>query len=225
MKKIIGLIVAVEINAVLDKYKDITKLDDNVYDVWLVEKDNAKIYISKSGAGEIYASACTQYLITKYNVEVIVNFGIVGALTQELSHESVCLIKKIIHYDFDISKVDNVKVGRYLEYDNEYIECNSKLIDIALSVNSNLKLTTCASGDKFVSDMIAKQKLHDDFGADIVEMESAGIIITCDRNKIPCIFFKAIADTLFGGADEYWKQVGEASKMCLNIVDKVLESL
>lgn len=224
MKKI-GMVVAVEIEAVIEKYAGLEKIENIPYEIWRTNIKNVELYILKSGAGEIFASAGTQYLITKYNVELIVNFGIVGALTEELSHESVCLVEKVVHYDFDTSAVDNCAVGRYLNYESEYIGVNKKLLDVAKSVFPNLKEVICASGDKFVADSEQKKNLHEKFNADIVEMESAGISLTCDRNNIPCIFIKTIADTLFGGANQYEVEFERASKMCMAITEKIIERL
>lgn len=157
MKKI-GMVVAVEIEAVIEKYAGLEKIENIPYEIWRTNIKNVELYILKSGAGEIFASAGTQYLITKYNVELIVNFGIVGALTEELSHESVCLVEKVVHYDFDTSAVDNCAVGRYLNYESEYIGVNKKLLDVAKSVFPNLKEVICASGDKFVADSEQKKE-------------------------------------------------------------------
>ena len=222
--KNIGMIVAVEINAVLNKYKNIKKIENKPYEIWLVETDDTNLFILKSGAGEIFASASTQYLILKYNVQAIVNFGIVGALVEDLKKDNVCLIKDIIHYDYDISQVDKVKVGRYLEYPSEYLEVDKNLLDIATKCYPDLRLVTCASGDKFVASDIQKQNMHSQFGAEICEMESAGIWLTCNRNNVPCLFIKAIADTLFGGADEYWQNLNKSSEICLNILDTIIKN-
>lgn len=221
----IGMIVAVEIDAVLNKYANIKKIESSPYEIWQLDMGNSQVYVLKSGAGEIFASASTQYLILKYNVKAIINFGIVGALVEDLKKENLCLIKNIVHYDYDISQVDKVNIGRYLEYPNEYLEADQELINIAKECYPDLKLVTCASADKFVADETKKQQLHSQFGAEICEMESAGILLTCDRNKVPCLFIKAIADTLFGGANEYWKNLKKSSEIALDIVDKIIKRI
>ena len=75
--KRLGMVVAVEIDTVIKKFAKIEKIENSPYEVFRVDIFDATIYILKSGAGEVFASAGTQYLITKYNVEVIVNFGVV----------------------------------------------------------------------------------------------------------------------------------------------------
>ena len=56
-------------------------------------------------------------------------------------------------------------------------------------------------------------------------MEASGILLTCIRNKIPALFIKVVADTLFGGADEYSKKTDEAVRTCVHILDHIMENL
>ena len=86
MKKI-GMIVAVEINSVLNKFG--SKLTSNKlvsgYKVLEYETNDYQLIIVNCGAGEIAASSAAQFLISEYKVDLIVNFGVVGGLTEEMS--------------------------------------------------------------------------------------------------------------------------------------------
>ena len=75
-------------------------LEVSVYDM-----GGNELYVTRSGAGEIYAAAATQHLITGYGVELIVNFGICGGLTPEMSLCRICVVGSVVHYDFDTSPV------------------------------------------------------------------------------------------------------------------------
>ena len=121
-KKTIGMLVAVEIGAVLSRYGDkLTDVSETGFDVKRLDSDDYTMYILKSGAGEIAAAAGTQFLITKYGAEFIINFGVVGGLTPEMSLAKTCVVESVVHYDFDTSTIDNCEVGRYLEYPSIYI--------------------------------------------------------------------------------------------------------
>lgn len=226
MKKI-GMIVAVEMDAVLSRLGgEIKKIEEKPFEIWEAQRgESVNVYILKSGAGEILASAGTQYLITKFGVEAVVNFGIVGALTENLKKEEVCIVKSVVHYDYDTSAVDNVGVGRYLDQESEFIKTDENLRAVAKSVFPSLKEVVCASGDKFIADAKQKSHLKDTFGAEICEMESAGILLTANRNNVPALFIKAISDTLFGGAEEYHVQRDKTADICFAIVDRVILKL
>lgn len=152
--------------------------------------------------GEIAASAACQLLITKYGVDCILNFGVVGALTPKASVQSFVYVKDVVHYDMDVSVVDGFPVGRYDCFDDVAVECDETLLEKALKFNS-LPLARCASADKFVGDIEAKTALNVNFGAEICDMESAGILFTCRFNNVPCLMVKCISDSLTDGFSEY----------------------
>ena len=80
MKKIV-LLTAVEIASVMEKYADsLVKEEVNGFDVYSIDFGDKIMYVAQSGAGEIRAAACTQILISRFDVDLVVNFGVVGAL-------------------------------------------------------------------------------------------------------------------------------------------------
>ena len=225
MKKI-GMIVAVEIQSVLDKYgSQLAETEKAGYKVLEYQTNNYHLVILNCGAGEIAAASGTQFLISEYGVDLVVNFGVVGGLTGAMSTTKVCIVDKVVHYDFDTSAVDNIEVGRYLQYPDIYIPVSAELKEIALRVHPELVPVICASGDKFVSDEQAKRNLHDQFGADICEMEAAGIALTCNRNKVPCVMIKIVSDSIKGGYQEFLEMKNTAATICLEIVDKIMEQI
>lgn len=152
--------------------------------------------------GEICASAAVQLLISRFNVNVVLNFGVVGALTEQASHYNMVYVSHVTHYDMDTSSIDNCGVGYYCTFSTDSFAADEQLLASAKQV-LDLPVVKCASADKFVSDSAVKADLADRFGADICDMESAGVLIACKLNNVPCLFVKCIADTLFGGAEEY----------------------
>ena len=49
------------------------------------------------GPGEIAAASGTQFLISEYHVDIVMNFGVVGGLTEEMSKTKVCIVEKVVH--------------------------------------------------------------------------------------------------------------------------------
>ncbi|MBR4878369.1 MAG: 5'-methylthioadenosine/S-adenosylhomocysteine nucleosidase [Clostridia bacterium] len=226
MKKI-GMIVAVEIQSVLDKYgaQLAEKKDVAGYQVLEYQTADYQLIIANCGAGEISAASGTQFLISEYKVDVVVNFGVVGGLTEEMSKTKLCIVDKVVHYDFDTSAVDNVEVGRYLNYPDVYIPATPELKEIAIKAHPELLPVICASGDKFVADPEAKAALNKQYGASICEMEAAGIVLTCNRNKVPCVLIKIVSDGIHGGFEEFLETKDTAAAMCLEIVEKIIPQI
>lgn len=161
MKKI-GLIVAIEINSVLIRYgKPVAEKEAAGCRIFEYNTGRYSLIVAHCGAGEIAAATATQYLITAYGVDLILNFGVVGGLTADMAKTKVCIIEKVVHYDFDTSAVDEgVVPGRYIQYPDVYIPMSEETVKQALGVYPDLKPVTCASGDKFVADPKIKAELH-----------------------------------------------------------------
>lgn len=225
-KKVIGMLVAVEIDAVLSRYGErLTDVSEAGYSIKRLDDETHTMYILNSGAGEIAAAAGTQFLITKYGAEFIINFGVVGGLTEEMSLAKTCVVESVVHYDYDTSSIDNCERARYLEYPSIYIPAPREPLETALAAEPTLKRVICASGDKFVDDGAKKRALHEAYGADICEMEAAAILLTCNRNSVPCLMIKAVSDAIEGGCDEYRAEVSRSAEICLDAAYKAIEKL
>ncbi|WP_234124324.1 5'-methylthioadenosine/S-adenosylhomocysteine nucleosidase [Clostridium hydrogenum] len=225
MKKI-GMIVAVEIEVALKKYgKSIKKLEFGAYSVYQYKLGENDLFVIHSGVGEIAAAIATQFLILKFDVDLIVNFGIVGGLTQEMAVLKTCIVESVIHYDFDTSEADGCAVGRYLEYPSAYIPTTKEIVDKAVEIEPSLRKVICASADKFISRKEKKEELHNMYNADICEMEAAGIVLTCNKNKIPCLLIKTISDSITGGATEFKNVFDESARICLEITNSILKDI
>lgn len=225
-KNRVGLLVAVEIESVVSKYgHPVNKEFAGGFEVLRYKNKYYELCVVNSGVGEIAAAAATQMLIDVYDVKMVVNFGVVGGLTEEMSLAKTCIVEKAVHYDFDLSQLDSVAIGQYPNFMDIYLYPDKTLIEKALSICPYLKKVTCASGDKFVSLPEEKFKLHRDFGADICEMESAAIILTCNRNKIPCLLIKAVSDSLVGGGGEFYSELKKTSDICFFVTDKLIKEM
>lgn len=174
--------------------------------------------------GEIAAAAGCQLLISKYNVDVILNFGVVGALTNKTSLLTTTYVKSVCHYHMDTSEIDNVPQGRYFCFDDVLVLVDQNILNKALTVKQ-LPVVTCASADKFVCDPQEKAALNATYGAEICDMESAGVLFTCKFNNIPCLLVKCVSDSLFGGANEYEQNAARAADDFFNYATKLIEVL
>lgn len=175
--------------------------------------------------GEIAASAACQLLISKYAVDVIFNFGVVGALTEQMSLLSTVFVGSVVHYDMDTTQIDeHLTVGRYGCFDEVAVECDKGLLKKAAEV-ANLPVVRCASADKFVSAPDQKSALCQNFGAEICDMESAGVLFACKFNNIPCLMIKSISDSLFGGSGEFTQNAVKAVEGFWNLATAICAKL
>lgn len=222
----IGIVVAVETDAVLKKYGEaMTTEEVHGFTVRTYQNERYRTIVVDAGAGEIHAAIATQLLISEYKADLIVNFGVAGALTERLRTAELCVVEKVIHYDFDTTGWLNLPQGRYPGQDSPYWQTTEALISRACRVCPTLVRVTCASADKFVDQAGVKAALQRSCKADICEMESAGVIITCSRNQVPCLVIKAISDSLTGGGREFFSELGRVSEICFGMVDEILQNM
>lgn len=224
--KTIGMVVAMdkEIKPFFTEYgENIVEKTVGGYSVFECDINDKKVYLIKSGIGEIYAAAATEILISVFNCEIIVNFGVCGSLNDNISVCETVIVNGVVHYDFDLSEIDDVKVGQYPSYD-VILKPSEELVNFALSVNSNVKTAICASADKFVSKPSVKEKLVNDFNADVCDMECAAILLTSLNAGVPALIIKAVSDGN-GGAEEFNRRVLEACKVYIDTIKVILERI
>ena len=224
--KNIGMLVAVEMDAVMRRYGQPGEVSELWgFKVLSYQMDTYRMYVVNSGIGEIAAAAATQLLIDRFGVELVVNFGVVGGLTEEMGRTKTCIVEKVVHYDFDCSGIDPVAPGQYPGYADVFLPTTAELVERATALQPDLKRVVCASADKFVDGREAKSALHARYGADICEMEAAGVVLTCNRCGVPCMLIKTVSDALDGGGEEFYAQVQRTSLICLELTDKIIRAL
>lgn len=221
-----GLIVAVELDAVTRRYGEPEKKTVcGGFEVSVYRIGDRFLHVLNCGAGELSAAAGTQVLISCFGAELIVNFGVVGGLTPEMALARTCIVKGVVHYDFDPGAFTGTPVGQYAGFDSPVMPASPEYVQKALEICPELKPVICASADKFVEDKNKKAELHTKFGADICEMEAAGIVLTCHRNNVPCLLIKTVSDGLEGGFEEFSREIGRASDLCLRTVEEIIAGL
>jgi len=222
----IGLIIAIEreLKSFLEYGNNYETENVNNRLVYKTKINNHEIYAMKSGYGIIDASSATQLLITKYGIDMIVNFGVSGALVTGLKVSDIFVVTKALNYDYDVSPIDPVKLHQYEEYDDEYIPLDKDLVQFCKDVDSNLVEATVASGGKFIDKMDQKIELREK-GCNICDMEIAGIARVCNIAGIKCLSIKCISDTFEGDGGDFNTNVIAAAKVAFDVILKVLHRL
>lgn len=181
------------------------------------------VMVVQSGAGEIRAAAATQALISECNVGAILNFGVCGGLDEQIPLAQPVIVSNVIHYDFDISGVDNCEPAKYEQYPSVYIPADLDIVYTAAGANPGIRRVTCASGDKFLDRAGDKRSLHARFGtAQICDMEAAGILLTANLSGVPALLIKSVSDGVTGGAEEYRRTLDRAAESCLGVLENYL---
>ena len=221
-----GILVAIELDAIHTLYPDAEELDGPTgYKTLKIRKPGRVIYVCQCGMGTVAASAGVQYLISRFHVSAIVNFGVVGGLTPDMKQQKVCLVDRVVHYKYDCHEFMDLVPGQVDGHSSVFLPTDAALKAIVREAAPDLPLVTCCSGDKFVGTAEEKALLHRQFEGDICDMESAGIVLTCEANGVPCLLFKAVSDGLADGAAGFYAELQSASLLCLRMADKMMGKL
>ena len=192
-----------------------------VFSVKMYVHAGKELYFATSSVGEIAASACTQLLITAYNVELIFNYGLCGSLDGSGLGETF-LVSGIVHYQFDCSDLDGSLPGKYDRFDSAVIPTDENMLKLVKGLFPHLKTVVCASGDKFIADSALKNSLSQTYGAGVCEMESAGVLITSKNAGVPQVILKTVSDGA-DDADTFVSFVSGKNIEYINVVAKVIE--
>ncbi len=222
----IGLLIAIEreLAAFLQSGEERKEEKAAGKTVYKTRMEGHDVFAVQSGCGEIDAAAATMLLIVKYGCEVILNFGVTGALEEGLKVEDLFAVEKVCHYDFDTSAIDAVKKGQYIEYPDEFIPLDAGLITLVTDRIPGIRKITVASGDKFVEDRNEKLRLRE-MGCGICDMEAAGIARTCERSGVKCLSIKCISDAFDGNGADFEKNVKSSAEKAFRAIREVLKAL
>ena len=177
-----------------------------------------------SGYGEIDAAAATQLLISHTGCELVINFGVVGAIVPGLKVEDLFLVEKVCHYDYDVSPIDPVKKHQYVEYDDEFIPLDKSLVALVQKKLPSVKTVAVASGDRFVEAVEDKEKLAS-LGCQVCDMEIAAIARICLNNNVKCLSVKCISDTYEGDGGDFNANVTRSADAAFAMLRDVMRVL
>ena len=221
----IGIVIAVEkelVSFLKSSYEIEIKSNKNIQYYKTKINDN-EVYAIKSGCGLIDAAAATQFLISVLDVELILNFGVTGALDPSLKVSDLFVVNKCLNYDFDTSCVDPVRKHQYMEFEDEFMPLDRQLIKFVKGIR-DIKEVNCASGDQFVEDKKEKEKRFA-LNCQICDMELAAIVRVCFLNNVKCISIKCISDAYDGDGSDFITNVRISSDKAFNLISEILTKL
>jgi adenosylhomocysteine nucleosidase len=198
------------------------------YKIFKCEYKNIDIYLACSGIGKVNAAACTQKLIDVFDVEAVINMGIAGAVSKELSTLDVVIGADVVYHDFSPAEL----LDRYHPFKRNF-KCDNKLIEIAEMSCKNIlnphqyKVGRIASGDCFVEDNSTKSYIREQLKAVCCEMEGCSVGHTCFLNDVPFLILRSISDLADEGAQMSYsefeqKAAVQANGIVIGMLDQIM---
>ena len=160
--------------------------------------DGLDAVVVQCGVGKVNAAMCAQILCSVFGVTHLVNTGIAGSLCAELDIGDLVVSKDAMYHDFDCVHF-GYEMGRVPGMDTVAFPADEAMIGYALAAAEEVnpghaRTGRVASGDLFVAEKSAKNRIIEKTGALCTEMEGAAIAHTAYRNKVPFVILRAISD-------------------------------
>ena len=189
---------SVEVELLKNKMENLTVTSHAGMEFFDGKLEGLDAVVVQCGVGKVNAAMCAQILCSVFGVTHLVNTGIAGSLCADLDIGDLVVSGDAMYHDFDCVHF-GYEMGRVPGMDVVAFPADKTMVDYALtaaeSVNpGHAKVGRVASGDLFVAEKAAKERIIEKTGALCTEMEGAAIAQTAYRNKVPFVILRAISD-------------------------------
>lgn len=154
---------------------------------------NASVVLVQSGIGKINAAICATTLILQYQITHLINVGIAGSLSNELTVLDTVISDEVAFHDisFPLYETISPKITKF-PADKELIEMAIKAIENQKEVQ--YKVGRVVTGDDFVESDMQKNDIVTRLSPLCVEMEGAAIAHAAYIAKVPFVILRTISD-------------------------------
>ncbi len=218
----------VEIQEVLNNLSKTKNTKISNFEITTGKLGKRDIVLAKSGVGKVSSAITTQFIIDKYKPKYIINIGIAGSLTDKLKAGDIIIAQNMVQHDFDVTAFGNPR--GYIDNGKEphkptFFHSDKNLIEKFKNNIENCTIGTIVTGDIFVNNERLKEQIRYEFNADAIDMESAAIAQTAQRNNIPIIVLKTISDSENNSTNEYSQNKESSAQQSALKIISVLKKL
>ena len=150
-----------------------------------------EIAVCVCGVGKVNAASGTQLLVSKFDAEKLLNFGVAGGLNKGTKLCQVYQISAAVQFDFDLVQLNGTKIGTLDEYEENYLILNQ--------FKAPFEKKKLGTADRFNDSPADYKLLTEDLEADIRDMEGAAIVQAAFAAGLPVYSVKAISDVAGSG--------------------------
>ncbi len=164
------------------------------------------VVVVRCGVGKVNAALCTQALIDLFHVDVVINTGIAGSLSNTLDIGDFVISCKTLQHDVDVSALGYepacIPGSNSVFVESDPCWCKSIYSHACTQDASYASYTgVVATGDQFVADGSRKTWIAQQWNALCCEMEGGSIAQVASANQLPFVIVRAISDKADGSAE------------------------
>lgn len=190
----IGVVIAMQSEAeiLLSQMKIIRSLVVSGKNVHVGRAFGKDLALCVCGVGKVNAALGTQLLVSKFDAEKILNFGVAGGLNKNTELCAVYQITAAVQFDFDLVDLNGTKIGTLNEYTENYLTLNH--------FKAGLEKRKLGTADRFNDSPADYKLLTEELNADIRDMEGGAIVQAAFAAELPVYSVKAISDVAGSGS-------------------------
>ena len=217
----IGVVIALQSEAeiLLSQMKISRSLSVSGKNVHVGRAYGKDIALCICGVGKVNAALGTQLLVSKFDAEKILNFGVAGGLNKNTKLCAVYQIVAAVQFDFDLVQLNGTKIGTLDEYKENYLNLNR--------FKAPLEKRKLGTADRFNDSPDDYKLLTEELQADIRDMEGAAIVQAAFAAELPVYSVKAISDVAGSGSttEQYLANKDKALKNLQEKLPAIFEEL
>ena len=213
----IGIIIAMEKE--MRKYHELYKLElvNSKFNIYKFNYDDKELFLVKCGVGKVNSSLITQYLIDTYQVDLIINSGCAGSLTDKVKVMDTIIVDAVTYHDFSPIEI----MEKYIP-ENGKIKVNSLIIESAQVIANKSKLSYhiggIASGDSFITDSKMRDDIFKRTNCLAVDMESMSIAQVSKLNNVAFLIVRTISDFADGNEEQEEKASNISAQFVIDFI-------
>lgn len=176
--------------------------------VWTGAHGGAEIVLAQAGIGKINAAAATTLLLDRFGADTLIFSGVAGGLDPDLPVGSVLLAERLAIHDYGVvsgGKLTPVAYGvipigappltELVPAQPEVIRNFRALADrIAPRLDGPVRLGGVVTGDYFLNCAETRGRLHADFRAEAIDMESGAVHQVAEAWGKPLYVIRTLSD-------------------------------
>ena len=190
-----------------------------------------EVVVVRSGIGKVNAAICAQILVDVFAVDIIINTGIAGGISDAVEIGDIVISKDVLHHDMDATGF-GYALGVIPQMECSTFVADKELVALANQVCEELNtdiqthVGRVVTGDQFISSKEKKAWLKDTYDGFCAEMEGVAIAQVAFLNQVKFVIIRAISDKADSPAcDDYPQFEAKAASHAIALVNGMLAKL
>lgn len=178
--------------------------------------DGRPVVIAKCGVGKVNAGICAQIMITRFQVNRVINTGVAGSLDIRVRIGDLVISTDAVQHDMDARPL-GCRLGEIPYSSLSFFPADENLRSVArvaaaeVAPEIGIFEGRICSGDQFVASREMKRSIKQEFDGLCCEMEGAAIAQVCHLNCVPWVILRAISDCADDSEEVSFAQFAETS--------------